>query len=73
MPLKDFISTDYQAVHEDTSLQDIINTIDYQNYNIIPVINARSEIMGFLTKSRLLFVLSRQYQDQSTEKEGVLA
>ena len=72
-PLMDFISNDYQVVQEDTSLKDIVNTIDYQYFNIIPVVNSRSEVTGFLTKSRLLLVLSRQYQDSSATKEGVLA
>ena len=72
-PLMDFISNDYQVVQEDTSLKDIVNTIDYQYFNIIPVVNSHSEVTGFLTKSRLLLVLSRQYQDSSATKEGVLA
>ena len=72
-PLSTFLSNDYQTVTEDTSLQDIINTIDYQYFNIIPVVNNYNEVTGFLTKSRLLLVLSRQYQAKAEQKEGLLA
>lgn len=71
--LKEFLSNDYQTVDEDTSLQKIVNTIDYNQFNILPVLNADKELIGFLTKSRLLSVLSRQYQDKKVEEEGILA
>lgn len=71
--LKEFLSNDYQTVDEDTSLQEIVNTIDYNQFNIVPVLNADKELVGFLTKSRLLSVLSRQYQDKKVEEEGILA
>ena len=71
--LKEFLSNDYQTVDEDTSLQKIVNTIDYNQFNILPVLNANKELIGFLTKSRLLSVLSRQYQDKKVEEEGILA
>lgn len=71
-PLSEFISEDYQTVNENISLKEIINTVDYNNFGIIPVLNDKQQVTGFLTKSRLLSVLSRQYQDQQ-QKEGILA
>ena len=47
--LEDFISTDYTFVYEDTSLQEIIDTIDYNISGIIPVINQKRELQGYLT------------------------
>ncbi|WP_301859987.1 ABC transporter ATP-binding protein [uncultured Megasphaera sp.] len=73
MPLTDFISHDYQTVTEDTTLKDIINNVDYTYFNIIPVVNDAQEVTGFLTKSRLLLVLSRQYQTASTNEGGILS
>lgn len=57
-PLEDFISEDYHAVNEETSLKDIVNTVNYEYFGIIPVLNDNQELCGFLTKSRLLAVLS---------------
>lgn len=60
--LKDVISTDYVTVCEDTSLQDIIDEIDYERSGIIPVLNERGELRGSLSKSILLAALSRRYR-----------
>lgn len=69
--LKDFISDDYEYVYEDTSLKEIMNTIDYNRSGIIPVLDHDDRLVGFLTKSRLLVTLSKQYQSEDT-KEGDL-
>lgn len=69
-PLSDFISDDYHAVNENTSLKEITNTVDYNHFGIVPVLNDAHELTGFLTKSRLLLVLSRQYQDSAKSDEG---
>ena len=69
-PITDFISEDYHVVNENMSLKDIIN-LDYKYYGIIPVVDNNDVLTGFLTKSRMLSVLSRQYQD-AAQKEGVL-
>lgn len=60
--LDDFISNDYTFVYEDTSLQEIIDTIDYNISGIIPVVNHQKELQGYLTKSSLLLVLSKRYR-----------
>lgn len=71
--LKNFISDDYHAVYENTSLKEITNTVDYNHFGIVPVLNLKHELVGYLTKSRLLSVLSRQYQDSVRQKDGILA
>lgn len=62
--LNDFISKDYTWVYEDTNLQEIIDTIDYNVSGIIPVLNHRYELQGYLTKSSLLIVLSKRYRHE---------
>ena len=62
--LADFISTDYTFVYEDTTLQEIIDTIDYNVSGIIPVVNHNMELQGFLTKSSLLVTLSKRYKHE---------
>lgn len=71
--LKNFISDDYHAVYENTSLKEITNTVDYNHFGIVPVLNLKHELVGYLTKSRLLSVLSRQYQDSVRQRDGILA
>lgn len=71
--LKNFISDDYHAVYENTSLKEITNTVDYNHFGIVPVLDLKNELVGYLTKSRLLSVLSRQYQDSVRQKDGILA
>lgn len=71
--LKNFISDDYHVVYENTSLKEITNTVDYNHFGIVPVLNLKHELVGYLTKSRLLSVLSRQYQDSVGQKDGILA
>lgn len=71
--LKNFISDDYHVVYENTSLKEITNAVDYNHFGIVPVLNLKHELVGYLTKSRLLSVLSRQYQDSVRQKDGILA
>lgn len=69
--LDDFISTDYVYVYEDTSLQEIIDTIDYNVSGIIPVLNHSHELQGYLTKSSLLVTLSKRYRNIDTNDAEV--
>ena len=71
--LKNFISDDYHVVYENTSLKEITNIVDYIHFGIVPVLDLKNELVGYLTKSRLLSVLSRQYQDSVRQKDGILA
>ena len=63
----DMISSDYVSVFEESSLQEIIDEIDYYKSGIIPVLNERRELRGVLTKSILLSTLSKRYKK---EQEG---
>lgn len=56
MPIQQIMSQDYKTVYEETTLQEIINTIDYKKSGVIPVLNQRGELKGILTKSILLSV-----------------
>lgn len=42
----DMISSDYVSVYEESSLQEIIDEIDYYKSGIIPVLNERRELKG---------------------------
>lgn len=81
MPEKDgsgsaetYLSDDYVAVEGDTTLKEIISTIDYDVSGIIPVIEHDRTLVGFLTKSSLLATMSRQFVPEHTagERSGVI-
>lgn len=65
--LSEVLSVDYRFVFEDTTLQEIIDRIDYDRSGIIPVLNRRGELKGFLTKSILLSALSKRYRHEEEE------
>lgn len=65
--LSEVLSVDYRFVFEDTTLQEIIDRIDYDRSGIIPVLNRRGELKGFLTKSILLSALSKRYRHEEED------
>ena len=69
-----YLSDDYVAVEGDTTLKEIISTIDYDVSGIIPVIEHDRTRVGFLTKSSLLATMSRQFVPEHTagERSGVI-
>lgn len=69
-----YLSDDYVAVEGDTTLKEIISTIDYDVSGIIPVIEHDRTLVGFLTKSSLLATMSRQFVPEHTagERSGVI-
>ena len=73
-PITNYLSDDYISVHTDTTLQKIISTIDYNISGIIPVLDHSEKVQGFLTKGRLLAVLSRQYTPEGSadERSGII-
>ena len=73
-PIVNYISDDYVSVFEDTTLKKIISTIDYNISGIIPVLSHDREVLGFLTKGRLLAILSRQYSPEGSiaERSGII-
>ena len=64
----DFCVSDCTTVHEDTTLQKIISTIDYDSSGIIPVISDDKTVLGYLTKSSLLATMSRQFVPERAEE-----
>lgn len=70
----DYLSDQYISVHTDTSLKKIIESIDYNISGIIPVIDHEGNIKGFLTKGRLLSILSRQFipDGSADERSGII-
>ncbi|MBC8535266.1 ABC transporter ATP-binding protein [Feifania hominis] len=73
-PVSEFLSNDFVTVHEDTTLQKIIDTIDYNASGIIPVVDEDNHVTGYLTKSSLLATLSKRYEspDATQERSAVL-
>lgn len=73
-PIEQYLSDDYISVFTDTTLKKIISTIDYNISGIIPVIDHEQVIRGFLTKGRLLSVLSRQFTPEGSaeERSGII-
>lgn len=68
--IRDYVSDDYVSVYTDTSLKKILSTIDYNKSGIIPVIDHESNLRGFLTKGRILSIMSRQFIPEGTTEEG---
>lgn len=68
--IRDYVSDDYASVYTDTSLKKILSTIDYNKSGIIPVIDHESNLRGFLTKGRILSIMSRQFIPEGTTEEG---
>ena len=73
-PIMNYISDDYISVFTDTTLKKIISTIDYNISGVIPVLDHDNVVQGFLTKGRLLAVLSRQYTPEGSadERSGII-
>lgn len=70
----DYASDDYISVFTDTTLKKIISTIDYNISGVIPVIDHDSRLVGFLTKGRMLSILSRQFipEGSAQERSGII-
>ena len=69
-----YLSNDYVAVEENTTLKEIIAGIDFHASNIIPVIDHEHKLLGYLTKSSLLATMSRQFvpDHMEGERSGVI-
>lgn len=57
----ELICTDIKTIHEETTLKEIIADLDFDKISIIPVVSENNRLVGFLTKSSLLSVMSRQF------------
>lgn len=71
-PVSKYISHDVITINEETSLQEIIDDVDYKISGIMPVVNKDNKVTGYLTKSVMLAVLSRRYMhsDNAETKEA---
>ncbi|WP_130805365.1 ABC transporter ATP-binding protein [Senegalia massiliensis] len=58
MTMTELKRTDIKPVHEDMSMADVINIINEQNINFVPVINSQNKVKGVVTKSSALNVIS---------------
>ena len=64
-----YLTDDYIAVEGETSLKEIISTIDYGVSGVIPVISHSGVLLGYLTKSSLLATMSKQFVPERSEGE----
>lgn len=73
-PVETYLSEEYIAVEEHTSLKKILSTIDYEVSGIIPVIRHDRTLLGYLTKSSLLATMSKQFVPEhgQGERSGVI-
>mgnify|MGYP001009036259 CR=1 FL=1 len=75
--VSNYISDDYLSVREEDSFRNVLSMLKIRNYGhhfgIIPVLGEEREIRGYLTKSSLLAVLSRQFIPEQSELEGGVA
>ncbi len=67
-PIDAFITDDYITVFNDTSLEEIVSKVDYNQTGVIPVTDHDGYLKGFLTKGCLLATLSRQFTPEPEEK-----
>lgn len=66
-----YLSDDFTAVNENTTLKEIITAINYNSSSIIPVVSSDHVLKGYLTKSSLLATMSRQFISAAdSEEEG---
>jgi len=56
-----------KTVNEDDSLVDILNLINDLQIGYVPVIDDTSKLVGLITESSLLLILSNQYIDQEVD------
>ncbi|MBE6072437.1 MAG: ATP-binding cassette domain-containing protein [Clostridium butyricum] len=67
--IEKYISQDYVSVFVDTSLKKILTTFNYGISGIIPVLDSKGCVQGYLTKGVLLASLSRQFASDNSNKE----
>ena len=68
---EEFISDRYVVVGEEENLRDILGKIrafDYHRVGIIPVLREDRVVMGYITRSSLLSVLSRRFEPEGGEE-----
>ena len=70
MNAEEYLSDRYVVVGEDENLKDILSKIrafDYHRVGIIPVLDEHRVVVGYITRSSLLSVLSRRFDIENTD------
>lgn len=66
--LKDIMERELITAYEDDSIVDVIEKIEKENVSYIPITDKRSKLLGLITKSSLLSVLSSQLLSKEVEE-----
>ncbi len=66
-PLKDIMTTDVIALHEDDSLRIVDKTFEKHNFRHIPILNSAMDIVGIISKDDILRLIS--VRQEFTDKE----
>ena len=61
------MGTEIKTVNLDDSLIDILNLMNELKIGYVPVVDDSSKLVGLITESSLLIVLSNQYINQEDE------
>lgn len=67
LKLSEIMETNFQTVSMDSSIIDIVNVINEHHLGYIPVTDNKEKLVGLITKSSLLAVMSNQYLDQEVD------
>ena len=70
MNAEEYLSDRYVVVGEDENLKDVlakIRAFDYHRVGIIPVLDDQRVVVGYITRSSLLSVLSRRFDMESND------
>ncbi|SMC27669.1 osmoprotectant transport system ATP-binding protein [Clostridium acidisoli DSM 12555] len=66
--LKDIMERELITAYEDDSIVDVIEKIEKENVSYIPITDKKSKLLGLITKSSLLSVLSSQLLSKEVEE-----
>ena len=61
--LKDVMNRDVVCVNKDKSIVDVLEVMNIKNVGYIPVVDENKKLLGLITRSSLINVLSGQFLD----------
>ncbi|MCD3352134.1 betaine/proline/choline family ABC transporter ATP-binding protein [Clostridium botulinum D/C] len=61
--LKDIMKADVVCIHKDKTIVDILEVMNVKNVGYIPVVDDEKKLLGLITRSSLINVLSGQFLD----------
>ncbi|SHJ11841.1 osmoprotectant transport system ATP-binding protein [Clostridium amylolyticum] len=64
LKLSEIMETNFETVSMENSIIDIVNVLNEHHLGYIPVTDNKEKLVGLITKSSLLAVMSNQYIDQ---------